>query len=121
MAKKKAEVTAPEQEAEKTETAAPETGEEKAEAAVPKIEKTGDGEKSNETFSEKTIYIGPTIAKLGLAESTIYQAGAAYPTEAAEKIPAVKKLFVPIRKFTPALPDNMRLWYNRALERAKTI
>ena len=69
---------------------------------------------TGETFREKSIYIGPTIAKFGLTENAIYKTGAPYPIDAVKKIPALKKLIIPIKDFAPALPRNLKRYYNRA-------
>ena len=111
MAKKKS------TEIEEAKTEAAEKTEAAAEAdAKPKLET-----KAVEKFTEKCIYVGPTIAKYALTENAIYKAGAAYPSEAVKKIPALKKLIVPVKDFSPALPGNLRAYYNRAARSAKEL
>lgn len=127
MAKKKnTETEAAKTEAEDAKTEAAETKTEaeetKTEAAETATEKNSKPDiKAEERFAEKCIYVGPTITKYGLIENTIYKAGAQYPLEAVKKIPALKKLIVPIREFAPALPMNLRAYYNRAARSAKEI
>lgn len=75
---------------------------------------------------ERSIYCGPSIAKLGLVHATVYLGG--YPKHIEkhqEKCPGIKHMFVPVEKLSETLDAIQtagtapNIWVNEILSYAK--